>query len=116
MDDRRCPFCGGMLLEKVCVNCGYEYLTEDEITAPYDFNPENDHFGEEEKSVQFEEMAGISAADVEMASIGISQMPRSAYSPKTAAYNNNPYPSNKFLIQSCGSRSFRIRNIFPRAR
>ncbi|MBQ8780313.1 MAG: hypothetical protein IJZ72_01360 [Oscillospiraceae bacterium] len=59
MDDRRCPFCGGALLDKICIDCGFEYLTEDEIAAPYDFVPENDAFGEAEPPDDTAEMEDI---------------------------------------------------------
>ncbi|MBQ8780312.1 MAG: hypothetical protein IJZ72_01355 [Oscillospiraceae bacterium] len=80
MDDRRCPFCGGMLLDKVCIDCGFEHLTEEEIAAPYDFEPDNDSFGEEEKPA-YAGMDGITlsaldgSASVGMESISLSNIP-----------------------------------------
>lgn len=60
-NDMKCPLCGGMLLEKICIDCGFECLTEDEIASPYDFVPDNDKFGESEPSDDNAEMESISA-------------------------------------------------------
>lgn len=65
MDDRRCPLCGGILLEKICIDCGFEALTEEEIAAPYDFVPENDKFGDAESVSDAAEMEGISVSSIE---------------------------------------------------
>lgn len=97
MDDRRCPFCGGMLLEKVCIDCGFEHLTEEEIAAPYDFEPENDNFGEAEQPA-YCGMDGISVsaldgdpASVGMESIGASYIPApKIQTPPPPIVNNTP--------------------------
>ncbi len=48
MSERRCPLCKGMLLDNICINCGFEVLEENDISAAYDFDPNNDFFGEAE--------------------------------------------------------------------
>lgn len=95
MDDRRCPFCGGMLLDKVCIDCGFEHLTEEEIAAPYDFEPENDNFGEAEQPA-YSGMDGISLssldgspASVGMESISISPAPK-IQTPPPPVVKNTP--------------------------
>ena len=64
MDDRRCIFCGGMLLDNICVNCGFECLSEEEIAAPYDFEPGNDVYGETENDKTYG-MEGISLENLD---------------------------------------------------
>lgn len=104
MDDRKCPFCGGMLLDKICVDCGYEYLTEEEIAAPYDFEPENDHFGTEEakadefgmEGISLESLDGsVSAAAPQMASVGAAHTGSGIVPPKARQFQNpNSVPFN----------------------
>ena len=90
--DRRCPLCGGMLLEKVCIDCGFESLTEEEIAAPYDFEPSNDYYGDEEDD-ETEIMEGISiesisaeSLDKGMSSVSI-KLSSSVSSRSNTAYN-----------------------------
>ena len=64
MEERRCPLCKGMLLDNVCIDCGFESLEEKDISAPYDFNPLNDRFGEPEQVEEWGGMESISSADV----------------------------------------------------
>ncbi|MBQ8826690.1 MAG: hypothetical protein IJ007_06320 [Oscillospiraceae bacterium] len=88
MDERRCIFCGGRLLDNVCVNCGFECLSEEQIAAPYDFEPSNDSYGEEEVSGT-EVMEGISADNISMESLDGS-MPSVAVKPAPVR-NNTAY-------------------------
>ena len=74
MDDRRCPLCGGILLGEVCADCGFECLAEDEIAASYDFNPDNDYFGEPAPMNSADESEDISAADDESESFPASPL------------------------------------------
>lgn len=53
-----------MLLDNVCIDCGFESLEEKDISSPYDFNPLNDRFGEPEQVEEWGGMESISSVDV----------------------------------------------------
>lgn len=53
-----------MLLDNVCIDCGFEALEEKDISSPYDFNPLNDRFGEAEQVEEWGGMESISSAEV----------------------------------------------------
>lgn len=41
-----CPICGDEIVLGACRGCGFEAPDLNEIAAPYDLDPSNDHFGE----------------------------------------------------------------------
>lgn len=46
MPKKTCPLCGGELKNNYCENCWYDVPEDDELSALYDMEPENDAFGE----------------------------------------------------------------------
>ncbi|MDE5991449.1 MAG: hypothetical protein K2G87_00210 [Oscillospiraceae bacterium] len=46
MPNKTCPLCGGKLKNNYCESCGYDVPDDDDLSALYDMNPENDAFGE----------------------------------------------------------------------
>lgn len=47
MPKKNCPLCGGKLKNNYCESCGYDVPDDDEdLSAIYDMDPENDAFGE----------------------------------------------------------------------
>ena len=46
MPKKTCPLCGGKLKNNYCESCGYDVPDDDDLSALYDMNPENDAFGE----------------------------------------------------------------------
>lgn len=78
-----------MLLEKICIDCGFESLTEEEIAAPYDFEPNNDVFGEEEID-ETEVMDGISAEIIPTESLGENMSSGSVNISSSASVRNKP--------------------------
>lgn len=46
MLNKTCPLCGGKLKNNYCESCGYDVPGDDDLSALYDMNPENDAFGE----------------------------------------------------------------------
>lgn len=63
-----CPLCGGKLQNNVCISCGFEPPDEHDISAPYDYDPDNDYFGEREK-LRFHEPPPQPARQAEMESV-----------------------------------------------
>ncbi len=66
MSERRCPLCKGMLLDNICINCGFEALEEQDISSAYDFDPDNDSFGEAEpeKETDMESVGEVDTASL----------------------------------------------------
>lgn len=50
----KCPLCGSDLQNNVCISCGFEPPDEHDIAAPYDYDPDNDYFGEREQIHYYE--------------------------------------------------------------
>jgi len=46
MPKKTCPLCGGKLKNNYCESCGYDVPEDDDLSALYDMEPENDAFGE----------------------------------------------------------------------
>ena len=46
MPKKTCPLCGGKLKNNYCESCGYDVPEDDDLSALYDMEPENDSFGE----------------------------------------------------------------------
>ncbi len=46
MPKKTCPLCGGKLNNNYCESCGYDVPEDDDLSALYDMEPENDAFGE----------------------------------------------------------------------
>lgn len=47
MPKKTCPLCGGKLKNNYCESCGYDVPDDDEdLSAVYDMDPENDAFGD----------------------------------------------------------------------
>lgn len=46
MPKKTCPLCGGKLKDNYCESCGYDVPADDDLSALYDMEPENDAFGE----------------------------------------------------------------------
>lgn len=46
---KKCPLCDSRLLNGVCNGCGYSVPDETEISSMYNYDPDDDNFGEEDK-------------------------------------------------------------------
>lgn len=64
----KCPLCGGKLQNNLCISCGFEPPDEHDIAAPYDYDPDNDYFGEREK-IRYHEPPPQPAQQFEMESV-----------------------------------------------
>lgn len=51
MPKKTCPLCGGELKNNYCENCWYDVPDDDDLSAVYDMEPENDAFGEQVREV-----------------------------------------------------------------
>ncbi len=51
MPKKTCPLCGGKLKNNYCDSCGYDVPEDDDLSALYDMEPENDAFGEAVREV-----------------------------------------------------------------
>lgn len=51
MPKKTCPLCGGKLKNNYCESCGYDVPDDDDLSAVYDMEPENDAFGEQVRKV-----------------------------------------------------------------
>ena len=83
----KCPLCGGRLQNNVCISCGYELPDEHDISAPYDYNPDNDYFGEREQ-VRYYEAPPQPAQHADMESI----------SPMQTGYVSAPKPAPNIKV------------------
>lgn len=45
----KCPICGSRLTRGVCGDCGYTLPDEASIASPYNYDPDDDHFGAAEE-------------------------------------------------------------------
>ncbi|MDE7279653.1 MAG: hypothetical protein K2N26_08015 [Oscillospiraceae bacterium] len=71
MPKKTCPLCGEKLKNNYCESCGYDVPDDDDLSAVYDMEPENDAFGEQVREVvpevQAEEIYPNRPADYEPA-------------------------------------------------
>lgn len=51
MPKKTCPLCGGELKNNYCENCWYDVPDDDDLSAIYDMDPDNDAFGEQVREV-----------------------------------------------------------------
>lgn len=51
MAKKTCPLCGGKLKNNYCDSCGYDVPEDDDLSAVYDMEPENDAFGEQVREI-----------------------------------------------------------------
>lgn len=51
MPKKTCPLCGGELKNNYCENCWYDVPDDDDLSAVYDMDPDNDAFGEQVREV-----------------------------------------------------------------
>lgn len=51
MPKKTCPLCGEKLKNNYCESCGYDVPEDDDLSALYDMEPENDAFGEAVREV-----------------------------------------------------------------
>lgn len=51
MPKKTCPLCGEKLKNNYCESCGYDVPDDDDLSAVYDMEPENDAFGEQVREV-----------------------------------------------------------------
>lgn len=103
-----CPLCGGKLQNNVCISCGFVPPDEQAIAAPYDYDPDNDYFGEREKiryhepppqPVQQHEMESIDPIQTGYASAQkvIPNIKVNQAAPPAPAPNPPPTPPKKLI-------------------
>lgn len=60
----KCPLCGGDVLLGECSSCGYALPDTEQLSAPYDFDPENVLFGEAAEEADDDDIPSIGVPDI----------------------------------------------------
>ncbi|MGN0587351.1 MAG: hypothetical protein ACI4JF_08705 [Oscillospiraceae bacterium] len=96
----KCPLCGSRLQNNVCISCGYELPDEKDISAPYDYDPDNDYFGEREQ-VRYYEAPPQATQHADMESI----------SPIQTGYASAPKPAPNIKVNQAAPPSPAPKNL-----